>query len=103
MNMYRQGDVLIVECKIPEAATLMPIKNNTIILAEGEATGHAHAIRDKNASILIDQKTNRIYLRVLKPVVVRHEEHKEIKLSPTTYEVIRQRQYTPAGVIRVTD
>jgi len=43
-RMYRQGDVLV--CAVAEIpATARPVQNTyRIVLAHGEATGHAHAI-----------------------------------------------------------
>lgn len=45
--MYRQGDVLIIALPMPHLATKMapaPLEDGRVVLAHGEATGHAHAI-----------------------------------------------------------
>jgi len=51
--LYRQGDILIIPTtQVPEG--LKPIKrdkHNRLILAEGETTGHAHAIQAAPATL----------------------------------------------------
>jgi len=45
MKIYRQGDVMIrAVAEIPSAAQDVTPKNDRIVLAHGEVTGHAHAI-----------------------------------------------------------
>lgn len=45
MTMYRQGDVLLIEVKdLPSGATTVPIDDDGIVLALGEATGHKHLV-----------------------------------------------------------
>src|SRR3989304_3582392 len=45
---YRQGDVFIEEvASIPEGARRVPALNGRYVIAEGEATGHAHTIDEK--------------------------------------------------------
>jgi len=49
----RQGDVLLRRVEhIPENVTPVPRENGRIILAHGEATGHAHAILDEAAELV---------------------------------------------------
>lgn len=102
-KIYRQGDVLLREIKIPKSVTKIKCKNR-IILAEGEVTGHAHAISDtRNATMFSDTENNRFYLMIIKPVKLEHEEHGAINLPIGDYEVIRQREYTPANIKTVLD
>ena len=43
--MLRQGDILLVPVeKVPDGLTEVPRENGKVVLAEGEATGHLHAI-----------------------------------------------------------
>jgi len=103
MKMIRQGDVLLVQSVIPKKADKIEIKNK-IILAEGEATGHTHAIKDlKNAALFADKINNKIYLMVFNPVKLEHEEHKEITIPMGEYQVIRQREYHPKAISTVLD
>ena len=101
--MYRQGDVLLVPVHdIPDEAKVGARENGRIILAHGEATGHAHAIADPETELL-ENRGNR-YLRVGETgATVRHEEHGPIALPPGNYRVVIQREYTPTEDRRVTD
>ena len=87
MTWYQQGDVTIKPVGIPQAAQRV----NVNILADGEATGHAHRVVG-DAELL--RMGDRLFLRVLGgDVRVIHEEHKEIPLPPGEYEIGRVREY----------
>ncbi len=104
MEMYRQGDVLIerVERNLPTEAEKIPAdEKNRLILAEGEATGHAHAVSAIAASLYAVQAD--MFLEVLKKTEVLHEEHDLIDLDPGFYKVTRQREYFPTEIRRVAD
>jgi hypothetical protein len=63
-----------------------------VILAPGEATGHAHAIREDGAVLYHGKAANgERFLRVLRPVSLTHEEHDKIALEAGIYRVRRQR------------
>jgi len=89
MRVYRQGDVLIVRSSIPaDAAPAQPTARG-YVLAEGEATGHAHTIEatpNVQALCLADA----LFLRVSAPVKVWHQEHAPILLPEGDYQVVRQ-------------
>lgn len=109
MKIYRQGDVMIraVE-KIPSAAQDVTPKNDRIVLAHGEVTGHAHAIAPGEAreySFAAAGAAVRRFLRVIAEAgaTVRHEEHAPIPLPPGAYEIIQQREYTPESIRNVAD
>lgn len=100
--MIRQGDVLVVKCDADlDLAEPVPLEGGRIILAHGEATGHAHAIRSKRAA-LYSLDGDR-YLRVDATVTLRHEEHAPHAIKAGTYKVIRQVEYTPEEVRNVAD
>lgn len=94
--MYRQGDVLLIPARLRRKFRLqeIPRENGRIVLAHGEATGHAHAIADPSA--LFFAEGDRRVLIVKKPVQLTHEEHAPIMLPGGTYEVRRQTEYQPA-------
>lgn len=104
MKMYRQGDVLItkVDGKLPEGAMpVSPDTRNRLILAEGEATGHAHAVTATAAALfMVDQM---MMLQVLEDTQVQHEEHGFIDLDPGLYKIDRQREYSPEAIRYVAD
>ncbi len=103
-KQYRQGDVLLVRTQHQElfGATRVPRDQGRIILALGEATGHAHAIAAADAELLEVTDSER-YLRVDGPAALTHEEHGAIDLEPGLYRVIRQREYGPGVAEYVRD
>ena len=75
-RQYRQGDLLIERCKMRSTETLTEIErvSGRLILAHGEATGHAHAIRSPKASLFA--AAGRVFLAVDGDcVALEHEEH----------------------------
>lgn len=99
--MYRQGDVLLVTCEADRSGETVPPGERGHILAEGEATGHAHTIHADDA-VMMRSGTAR-HLRIVRPTMLRHDEHDPIKVPKGTYRVIIQREYTPEGVRNVED
>lgn len=88
-RQYRQGDVLITPAAIPANAKQQ--RSTAIVLAEGEATGHAHRVakpKGKCSSHIGTDGT--LYLRVKSPVEVVHEEHGTVTLEPGDYVIRRQ-------------
>ena len=103
-QQYRQGDILIRPVDaIPDGLTAVAHRT----LAEGEATGHLHAIASENTTLITPGEADELrawYLLVQdKPVELTHPEHGTIVLDPGAYEVLRQRTYTPAENVRVAD
>lgn len=104
--MYRQGDVLIVPVKqLPNLLEPVAREAGRIILAHGEVTGHAHAIKDHKAALFRDPKLAAIFLSVSAdgPVALEHEEHGTIDIPPGSYRIIRQREYSPEAIRNVAD
>lgn len=93
--MIRQGDLLLVAVEaIPQDATEEPREaSGRVVLAYGEATGHAHALHEEGVSMwrAVNQA---VFLRVLEPSNLIHEEHDRIAIPPGLYRVMRQRQWT---------
>jgi hypothetical protein len=105
---YRQGDVFIEQAEIPTAAKIVRSKQRRLVLAEGEVTGHAHAIvldhMPVGATAKMLRDANREFLRIEgAAVVVEHEEHAPVVLAPGDYGIIHQREYTPEEIRRVAD
>lgn len=93
----RQGDVLLVPvAEVPAAARPVRRTGGRVILAEGEVTGHAHAIRSSAATLL--GTGDERYLRVGAPVTLDHEEHAPIEVGTGTYRVVIQREYVPPEI-----
>jgi hypothetical protein len=103
--MYRQGDVLIIPVDAaPGPLEAVVRENGRIILAHGEATGHAHAIRADGAALFRDPELAAMFLTVTgEPAALEHDEHDTIMLPPGTYRIVRQREYAPEDVRYVAD
>jgi hypothetical protein len=97
-GQLRQGDVLLVptDDDLPAEARSLPRAGGRVVLAEGEATGHAHAIRGAGAALLADGDDR--WLRVTAPVTLDHEEHAAIPVGPGLYRVVIQREYVPPEI-----
>jgi hypothetical protein len=100
-NQLRQGDVLVTPRAIPKSAT--PEKpDGRVVLAEGEATGHAHAILDVKA-VEVLRDGSETYLRVKSPTEITHEEHNTLKVEPGEYLIRRQVETWMDEVRQVAD
>lgn len=100
-GIIRQGDVLLVPIsELPTRRLERVVEGLRIVLAEGEATGHAHVVQGR--ARLVHATTapswrgvGRTYLVVEDLSALIHDEHDRIQLTPGTYEVHRQREYAP--------
>lgn len=101
-RQYRQGDVLLTPAKIPAEA--IPSKDcERVVLAEGEATGHAHTINFTREQMDVLLRDKEMYLRVRFPIVLRHQEHAKVKVDPGEYLVVRQVEVWLDEVRQVAD
>lgn len=104
MNLFRQGDVLIMKVdEVPEDARRVPREDGRIVLAHGEATGHAHAVLERDAKLFEVDDTDERFLEIVQHADVVHEEHDPVRLEPGSYKVVRQREYSPAEIRYVAD
>lgn len=112
MNIYRQGDVLFLEDNNVYNALASTVWHNIardgqrlqrLIVAEGEATGHAHAVYDMDATLRTMETTGEVYLDAPSGATVVHEEHAPVKLPAGTFKVVIQREYSPQEIRRVLD
>ena len=103
--MYRQGDVLIFETDRKPEGVEIPKDNGRAVLAYGEVTGHAHAIRGNVRMFRPDDMPVGNCVLVVEDgrVELRHEEHDTISLRAGTYEVRRQREWDAGEARRVAD
>lgn len=103
MQLYRQGDVLIREvARLPKNLKVVKSKNRRFVLAEGEATGHAHTVAVDNAKLFIDGE-GRLFMTLDGETQLVHQEHDPIILAPGNFEVVRQREYSPEAIRNVAD
>ena len=110
---FRQGDVLLLAVdpdSLPAYARPVPRRGGRVVLAEGEVTGHAHAIHSPAATLmrLGSGADAPRFLRTNARVDVVHEEHGTIALPEGLYSVVIQREYvlpevSPVAFRRVVD
>lgn len=102
-KQYRQGDVLVTPiATIPQSAKPAGASGR-VVLAEGEATGHCHAIDYTSCKMQVLTDGAQMYLRVKSPVVLHHQEHAPATITPGDYVVIRQVETWLDEVRRVAD
>ncbi|WP_436532438.1 hypothetical protein [Actinoplanes sp. HUAS TT8] len=105
--MYRQGDVLIIpipQGSLPANAPVPRDRRGRMVLARGEATGHAHVVGGPGVQLLADlDDPELMFLDVPTHARVSHEEHGPIPLPGGHYRVVRQREYVPGSFRPVAD
>lgn len=103
---YRQGDVLVIPTNTtPQRLTPVPRENGQLVLAHGEATGHAHVVVGE-AELFTPSDAAELeerFLRVEAEAQLVHDEHGAITLPPGNYVVRRQREYGPQELRTVAD
>ena len=107
MTIYRQGDVLIISADaIPADATPIDRENGRVVLAHGEVTGHAHAIKlpeTERHKVKYWNAGAERFLQVMERVALTHEEHGEIVLNEGIYRQGFQVEDFGTEVRHVTD
>jgi len=99
----RQGDVkLIPVTTMPDGCKRVAREAGRIVLAHGEATGHAHAVLDRDA-VLWETPGGQRILAVESEADLVHEEHDTVHLPKGLYRVVRQREATAGTARRVAD
>ena len=83
MNNIQQGDVLIQRCDLPKDAIVR--SKNSIVLAEGEYSGHFHGIECDGAELLEYEGAR--YMRLPTSAVLKHQVHKPINIPAGTYKI----------------
>jgi predicted amidohydrolase len=98
----RQGDVLLIPVdNVPADAKRKRRTKRGIVLAEGEATGHAHVVTEPSATEY--HLKGRRYLLAAEGVTIQHDEHDTLTLDPGAWEIIGQYEYAPEAIRRVAD
>lgn len=97
--IVRQGDVIIIkthDSAVTEEHAEVPRENGRVVLAHGEVTGHAHAIRTPGVTLLAREGISDRVLTVGKDLeaLLEHEEHGTIPLGHGTYIIRQQREWS---------
>jgi len=93
--LIQQGDVLISQVQaLPRGARIVPATARGLILAEGEATGHAHVLQPE-AAVQLYTLDEILYLinEGDHGVVVTHEEHGTVEVPRGVWQIGRVREY----------
>ena len=86
-QFLQQGDVLI-----EKVSEIKGKKLNHLVLAEGETSGHMHAIKEGNADLY--EENGVMYLKVMDDeIIVKHEEHKPVIIPKGDYIVRKVKEY----------
>jgi len=103
-EQYRQGDVFLERVSSPPANVGDEIKpkEDRVILAEGEATGHHHSV-PSSAARMFAVAGGMMLLKVVQETILSHQEHAPITLPPGDYLVRRQQEWSPIGWRTVLD
>jgi hypothetical protein len=112
-EMYAQGDLLIerVDDLEPSGTLVSPDATGATVLAEGELTGHRHAIFERVTMFRDDALAREVpgglYVGHIKveggAATILHQEHAPIALGEGTYRVRRQRELEPKDAVLVSD
>ena len=91
--MIVQGDVFFSKVRaIPQSVIRVSRSKRGFIIAEGEATGHAHVI---DGDIELYEKDGILFIKTVHEVEVRHEEHLPVNLPPGLWKVGTVKEYDP--------
>jgi len=91
----QQGDVLLEPvASFPEGLKRVEPGARGHVLAEGEATGHAHTLEATGGCEVLEDAAHQLWLWAKRHVVLRHEEHGHVAVRPGRYRV---------GTVRTVD
>lgn len=94
MRQIQQGDVLLQQVKqIPTGTKARTPGTRGHVLAEGEATGHAHVIDATEGLELREAPDGTLYARITSAVELRHEEHQTVTVPPGVYKVGKVQEF----------
>lgn len=91
-KIFRHGDVILYQLNEDPGSSSVE-KEEKLVLAEGEATGHAHRLTG-NFDVL-EQVSGDVKFEVYTTAVLTHEEHDIIVLEKGIYLKVNQVEYDP--------
>ena len=108
-NLAFQGDIALLKVNaLPEGVTRVTQALNSaereafgyhpekgLVLAQGESRAHYHAFCDTDAvEMYAAANDNRLFVKVLTPATLFHDEHDPIQHPEGIYELLFQKEYT---------
>lgn len=93
----QQGDLLFFRVEsMPETVEKEKPQERGFVLAEGEATGHAHCVEaSPHVKMFKDKKSETIYMEITQDSVLTHEEHNNQVITPGKYRIGRVVEVDP--------
>ena len=104
MKQIQQGDTLYISVEVVKGKEVKPDARG-YVFAEGETTGHYHAVKDTEA-VKVYEENGVKYVRVIKDsAVVEHQEHGAVTLPKGDYKIGIVKEYDPfeKDIRRVAD
>lgn len=92
IKKWQQGDVIIKTTTAPKKE--WGKKVNHLILQKSNISQHAHVVKGK-AVLYATDKADEFFLDAIEDVVLKHEEHKEIKLPKGKYFCYGVKEFDP--------
>lgn len=105
MQQIQQGDVIARRVDaVPEHARKVAPRGGRYVIAEGEVTGHAHAI-EVAPGITLYEDSEGMYLEVAEEAVQTHEEHGPVTYGPGVWQIggVREKDWLADAVRPVVD
>ena len=90
-NTAQQGDVVLKRIDGINLTDVKVISKKRMVLAEGEATGHAHVITEDDSELVM--MGEKILLNLKNTATLVHEEHNPITLEKGIWEVGKVNEY----------
>lgn len=103
-----QGDILITRIdSVPDGAREVKAENGEYVVAHSE-TGHHHVLPERGVKLFRGEDPMMLFAVVMTDIAeLTHQRpfdtHAPLALKHGTYEIRRQREYTPEGWRRVAD
>ncbi len=93
IKFLQQGDVLIKRIDILPKQLKNKFDARGFVFAEGEATGHYHAVKNNDKCQLLVDKNGKMYFKNEIPVEIQHQEHHTIEIPSGIWEIEKVREY----------
>lgn len=106
-RVIRQGDVVLIPIDTLPPGKLVKQARRPglgLVLAEGEVTGHHHAIATRNCDLHATEESGVTVLEVRAAMAaLTHDEHATVAIPSGFYRAVIKRQYSPEAIRRVQD
>ena len=92
IKQLQHGDVLLKRIdQLPLGIKPVQRQNGSLVIMDGEATGHKHTITENSAKLW--EIKGEMYLEVTGPVTIEHQEHKPLAVPSGIYRIGQVKEY----------